>query len=87
MSREINNETRLIDLTVGELLGLISGGKTEPGDTEREFVYGYAGVCGLFGVSRPTAGNLIHGKLKEAVYQQGRTIIVDKNKALELFNK
>lgn len=57
--------------------------KTSP----REFVYGLRGIASLFNVSMPTAQIYKNTWLKPAVSQRGRIIKVDKELALELFDK
>ncbi|KXB75077.1 hypothetical protein HMPREF1860_01906 [Prevotella amnii] len=55
--------------------------------SRREFVYGIQGIASLFKVSRQTAQIYKNTWLKPAVSQRGRTIKVDKELALELFDK
>lgn len=84
----ITKETRLIDLSLGELVEYLQA-NIKPSQQEKagkEFVYGYKGVQTLFNCSNATACKLIHGKIKDAVFQDGRMIVVDKEKALRLFN-
>lgn len=50
------------------------------------YVYGLAGIQELFGVSHTTAQKLKDGILAPAVIQNGRKIVVDREKAIELFN-
>ena len=52
----------------------------------KRYVYGIKGIQELFSVSHATAQKYKDGILKEAVYQSGRKIVVDVEKALELFN-
>ena len=54
--------------------------------TGKRFVYGLKGIQELFNVSHPTAQRYKDGIIKEAVRQSGRKIIVDVDKALELFS-
>lgn len=77
--------TRIIDMTAGELLKYL---QSELGTATKgkRFVYGYKGVAELFNCSKPTASKLIHGKIKAAVCQHGRKIVVDADRALKLFN-
>lgn len=55
-------------------------------ESGKRYVYGLRGIQGLFNVSHATAQKYKDGILKDAVYQSGRTIVVDADKALELFN-
>ena len=77
--------TRLIDLTAGELLELIGKGQSPrievdvTKDPNKKYVYGRAGIA----ASRIKQSGLIDGAYK----QVGRLIIVDAEKALELAAK
>lgn len=89
-SMEINRDTRIIDLTCGELEDLIKN--IISNSTERvladsdKYAYGLAGIRALFDCSKSTAARLKNGKIKAACRQYGRKIVVDKDKALKLFN-
>lgn len=48
-------------------------------------MYGLRGICELFGVKKSTAMRYKDGILREAVTQNGRKIIIDTKKALELY--
>lgn len=52
----------------------------------KRYVYGLKGIQELFNVSHLTAQRYKDGILKDAVYQSGRKIVVDADKAIELFN-
>lgn len=84
----INPETRIIDLTVGQLMELIGKEQTvqvNNTDTERKLVYGIAGIARLFNCSMTTANRIkASGRIDKAISQHGRTIIVDADIALEL---
>lgn len=88
---QINNDTRLIDLTVGQLLSLINENTTPKKVTpsrKREYVYGIAGLMKIFNCSETTAHRIkSSGKINKAISQHGRTIVVDKELALELMKK
>lgn len=56
----------------------------EPG---KRYVYGLKGIQELFNVSHPTAQRYKDGIIKEAVSQSGRKIVVDADRAMELFNE
>ena len=91
---EITKETRIIDLTVGQLLDLLTmtTGNEKPVESQpsqpKRLVYGIAGIAQLFNCSMTTANRIkASGKIKEAITQQGRIIIVDADKALALFNQ
>lgn len=88
MDRIINPETRIIDLTVGQLMELIGKEQTVQVNntgTERKLVYGIAGIARLFNCSMTTANRIkASGRIDKAISQHGRTIIVDADLALEL---
>ncbi|NCB69045.1 MAG: DUF3853 family protein [Bacteroidia bacterium] len=86
----INNETPLSFLTVGQFMELLNTGKQPEAvtiqDNSKRLVYGLRGIRGLFNCSHATAQRYKDTILKDAVSQNGRKIIVDVDKALELFN-
>lgn len=93
IERRISDDTRLIDLTVGELKELFSSlvPKVTPvvpaqPKMEKHLVYGIKGIRDLFQVSDSTARKLKDGCIKKAVSQSGRTIVVDVDMALSLFS-
>ncbi|EHO07746.1 MULTISPECIES: DUF3853 family protein [Myroides] len=54
----------------------------------KRYVYGIRGIAELFGCSISTANKIKkEGKIKKAILQYGRKIIVDAELALELFSK
>ena len=79
--------TPLAMMTIGQLVEVMQ--KAEPKKEERseDFVYGLRGIRELFGVSHKTAQVYKNTFLAPACDQLGRTIIVDKHKAIELFKK
>ncbi|MDR2084372.1 MAG: DUF3853 family protein [Bacteroidales bacterium] len=90
----ITNDTRIIDLTVGELMQLL--GKDYTPVTERNFVptpekryvYGIKGIADLFDCSKTTANRIKKSKvIDEAIHQSGRKIVVNADLALELMRK
>lgn len=87
----IDTQTRLIDLTVGELMELLDVVKTIPQEApklpERRLVYGIAGIAQIFNCSITTANRIkASGRIDKAIMQSGRIIVVDAELALELFN-
>lgn len=93
IERRISDDTRLIDLTVGELKELFESlvPKITPviptqSKSEKRLVYGLKGIKELFHVSDSTARKLKNGPIKRAVSQSGRTIVVDVEMALKLFS-
>jgi hypothetical protein len=86
----INKETPIAMLTVGQLMELLSTDKKQDVPTvqnQANYVYGLRGIRNLFSVSHATAQRYKEGIIKDAVSQNGRKIIVDREKALELFQQ
>ena len=88
-----NPNTRLIDLTVGELMELLESARKaasqpqKPTVPEKRLVYGIAGIAQLFNCSMTTANRIkASGRIDRAIKQNGRIIIVDADLALELYN-
>jgi hypothetical protein len=87
MNTDMN--TRVIDLTVGELLALISP-KEEPKEcadyTGDKYVYRIEGISELLDVSPTTVWKYRkEGWIEPAIKQRGRKVICDARMALELF--
>ena len=88
----ISKDTPLAMLTIGQLssfLGLDAKNEerhTQEDKSGRSYVYGLKGIQELFHVSHTTAQIYKDGILKDAVYQSGRKIVVDVEKAIALFN-
>ena len=89
-----NDNTPITFLTVGQLkevLGLDDDkiAKQRENDAEKadakKYVYGLRGIRELFGVSHVTAQRYKDTFLRDAVSQQGKVIITNVDKALELF--
>lgn len=91
----ITRETPLVQMTAGQLAdflkahapGAASAAASTPEDPGqgRRYVYGLRGIMQLFNVSNMTAQRYKNGIIKDAVTQYGRKIVVDADKALELF--
>lgn len=88
---EITSNTRIIDLTVGQLMELFAkvqapAVEKAPEQTKR-LVYGISGIAQLFNCSMTTANRIkASGRIDDAITQHGRIIVVDADKALVLFN-
>lgn len=88
---EITSDTRIIDLTVGQLMDLFAKAQApatqaQPKEGKR-LVYGIAGIAQIFNCSMTTANRIkASGRIDDAITQHGRIIVVDANKALQLFN-
>jgi len=87
----IDPKTRIIDLTVGELLELIGKPQTVVRDftpaSGKRFEYGIAGIMNIFNCSRPTACRYKKiGIIDRAISQsfKGSNFTVDVDLALEL---
>ena len=89
----IDRDTPMWQLTLGDFLQAFQK-YTEPSNKieietveKKEYVYGINGLADLIGCSKTHASRLkSQGIFDEAIIQRGRTIIIDKEKALELFN-
>lgn len=90
--------TRVIDLTLGELLDAIEARIREArkenvqGEDNmpkpKRFVYGLKGLQKLFGCSKTTASRIkASGKIDKAITQVGALIIIDADMALQLAGK
>jgi len=81
--------TRLIDLTAGQLVDLIRTTMSEsssiPAKQEREYEYGIAGIMKIFNCKSSKANQIKQsGVIDQAISQSGRKIVIDKELALEL---
>ena len=89
---EITSNTRIIDLTVGQLMELFAKAQapatiTEVPEKAKRLVYGIAGIAQIFNCSMTTANRIkASGRIDDAITQYGRIIVVDADKALVLFN-
>lgn len=87
-----NPNTRIIDLTLGELLDAVEdrvravlANKPSKQDGERRYVYGLKGLAKLLGCSKTTASRIkTSGKIDKAITQIGALLIIDADLALEL---
>ena len=86
---KINDSTPIAMLTVGQLRELLqpeqpTGQPTA--ENQKRYVYGLPGIRRLFNVSHVTAQRYKDTIIADAVSQQGRKIVVDVDKAMELFH-
>lgn len=84
----VDDSTPISMLTVGQLKQIFPnsfGASSPPG--EKRLVYGLQGICDLFHCKESRAQQLKNTVIKDAVSQNGRTIVVDADKAIELFEK
>lgn len=89
---DITPNTRVIDLTLGELLDAIEQRIGKQGTTQaeqpaegRNYVYGLRGIANLLGCSKQTAGRLkASGDYDDAITQVGALIVTDADKLLEI---
>lgn len=88
-------ENELLQKTIGEMSGIefiklikVANDVKAEDDHETDedkYVYGIAGIAELFHCSLPTANRIKKsGRIKKAITQIGRKIVVDKKMALEL---
>ena len=83
----IVEETPLAMMTLGQLLDALSErAKTVEAD-RHNYIYGLSGIQNLFGVSHKTAQLWKNTWLAPACMQSGRKIIIDADKAMELFKE
>jgi hypothetical protein len=89
----INPNTRIIDLTVGELVDLIrettaAATASQPEQKPKNLEYGIAGIARIFNCSMATANRIkASGKIDKAITQTGRIIVIDVDRALQLKEK
>ena len=91
----MNQDTRIIDLTVAQLKEVIDKAveeslsrRSQPADNTPRFVHGIKGIAEIFGVSERQARYIkSSGAISKAIKQQGRTIITDADLAIQLFGK
>lgn len=82
--------TRIIDLTLGEVLDAIeervrTTQQVQSQPEERRFVYGLKGLARLLGCSKTTAARLkASGNYDEAITQIGALLLIDADKVLEI---
>lgn len=86
----IDRGTRLVDLTLGDLLAVLDERETCRQETARReetlppLVYGLSGIQMLYRCSKSTASRILRGgRIDAAVSQVGRKIVVNTRKALE----
>lgn len=86
-----NDKTRVIDLTVGDLLDAVETrvkrtiANSDNEQEKRQYVYGLKGLAQLLGCSKSTASRLkTSGKIDEAITQVGGLIVIDAERAIEL---
>lgn len=94
----IDAQRPIYTLTVGEFIELYREIQASWGSEEntqqqpirlpdRRYVYGIFGLATLLGCSKPTAQRIKNsGKIDAAISQEGRKIIVDADKVLELLS-
>lgn len=90
-SENVTDKTPIAMLTVGQLREVLdtcspkSESVPQVQSNDKRYVYGLRGIRNLFKVSHTTAQMYKHTILKGACIQNGRKIIIDVDKALELF--
>lgn len=90
---EITPQTRIIDLTVSQLVELIEstigkGLKETVEPTPKRLVYGIPGIAMIFGCSSSTAQRIKKsGVIEAAINQNGHLIITDADLAVKLWKE
>ena len=86
----LNPNTRIIDLTVGELVDLIRettaavASSTMPEQKPRNLEYGIAGIARIINCSMATANRIkASGKIDDAITQTERIIVIDVDLSLQ----
>ena len=87
-----DKNTRVIDLTLGELLSAIEekvrevqNSQQQPADSDKHFVYGLKGLAKLLGCSKTTAARVkASGKYDAAITQIGALLIIDADEVLRI---
>ena len=87
----IDRDRPIWQLTIGELLDILQSErpvqKLEK-TPEKRIVYGLKSIAEIFGCSTSTAQRIKNsGKIKKAITQVGRKIVVDADLALRLFRE
>ena len=79
----------LFTLTIGQYVELQNalGTQSTPQKDEKTYIHGLRGIQMLFGVSHKTAQAWKNTWLAPACSQLGKTIIIDRDKAVELFEQ
>ena len=81
--KEINPKTPIWQLTVEEFLEI-----SKNLNSEKKYEYGLKGLAKMLGISISKASKIkSSGILDDAIIQNGNIIIIDIEKALELFGK
>lgn len=93
MNTDVNVNLPLYSLTIGQFVDLIkntvgmSAQKERNQADSKKFIKGVVGISKLFGVSHKTAQAWKNTWLGPACTQRARTILVDVDRAMELFNE
>lgn len=81
-------DTPLAMMTLGQLLEVFKEVlNLIPEQDEKSYIHGLRGIQQLFGVSHKTAQAWKNTWLAPACSQLGKTIIIDRDKAVELFEQ
>jgi hypothetical protein len=73
--------------TAKAAMALAKGEAGKTPESAKRYVYGLRGIRELFNVSHVTAQQYKNTFLAEAVMQRGRKIVVDADKAMELYQQ
>jgi hypothetical protein len=87
----INSNTRIIDLTVGDLIEIMNNNQKTVEvireTPEKKYVYGNAGIMRLFNCSYASAVRYKQSIIKDAIIPRHRNCLVNVDKALELMKQ
>lgn len=78
--------TPIAMMTIGQLIDVLQKAMSSPEPNEKkEYLTGLRGLMTLFGISHKTAQAWKDGFLAPACEQYGKTILIDREKAIQLF--
>ena len=81
----ITPDTPIWQLTVREFMEIMNSNEQKPVE-QKKYDYGIAGIARTFNCSRSTALRIKNsGKIKKAISQTGRKIVIDVEMALKLY--
>lgn len=82
----LSESTPLAMMTLGQLLSIMGKVQSpQEEDKSSKYIYGLRGIQTLFNVSHKTAQQYKNTWLAPACYQSGRLIMVDRDRAMQLF--
>lgn len=85
-NEQITDDTMLVSLSVGQLREVLAPLQAKQ-SAPRKLKYGLKGIQEIFNCGLSRAQELKNTIIKDAISQDGRTIIVDEEKAITLFEE